>query len=70
VRTTLFGPVPEVDRDLLTLSVPIEGGMADVSAVAARLDQAGIGTARLSVGSPSMDDVFLALTGTGSSTPR
>jgi ABC-2 type transport system ATP-binding protein len=70
VRTTLFGPVPEVDRDLLTLSVPIEGGMADVSRVASRLDVAGIRTASLSVGSPSMDDVFLSLTGTGSSTPR
>lgn len=69
-RTTLFGPAPQVDRDLLSLSLPIEGGMADVSALTARLDRVGIHAARLNVGSPSMDDVFLSLTGTGSSTPR
>ena len=70
VRTTLFGPAPEVDRELLTLSVALEGGMADVSRVASRLDLAGIHISNLSVGAPSMDDVFLSLTGNGSSTPR
>jgi ABC-2 type transport system ATP-binding protein len=54
-----------VDSDMGTVSIPVSGGaQAMVDAVRA-LDADGIGLADLALHRPSLDDVFLALTGHG-----
>jgi ABC-2 type transport system ATP-binding protein len=52
---------PVVDRDLVTVGVRRRGG-AIVEAVR-RLDRAGIGVEEIELRRPTLDDVFLALTG-------
>jgi daunorubicin resistance ABC transporter ATP-binding subunit len=54
-----------VDRDLGRVSVPTAGGTPALVAAARRFDDAGIELADLSLHRPSLDDVFLALTGDG-----
>jgi ABC-2 type transport system ATP-binding protein len=49
--------------DLLTLRVPSDGSVAALRAVFDRLDSEAIVLAGLSVHTPDLDDVFLALTG-------
>ena len=56
------GP-PLVDEDSGRLVIPIPAGAAPTTAVLRRLDAAGIGVAELVVRRPTLDDVFLALTG-------
>jgi ABC-2 type transport system ATP-binding protein len=60
VRT--FGDVPR-DDDALTLRVPSDGGVASLRSLLARLDENAIEVAELTVHTPDLDDVFLALTG-------
>ena len=60
VRT--FGDVPR-DDDALTLRVPSDGGVASLRSLLARLDENSIEVAELTVHTPDLDDVFLALTG-------
>jgi ABC-2 type transport system ATP-binding protein len=50
------------DADDLTLRVPSDGGVADLRALLDRLD--GVAIEDLSIHTPDLDDVFLALTGT------
>jgi ABC-2 type transport system ATP-binding protein len=52
-----------VDEDALTAQVPSDGSLGAVRSVLDRLDAAGIPVADLSVHTPDLDDVFLALTG-------
>ena len=47
----------------LTLQVPSDGGVRSLHAVLDRLDAASIEVADLSIHTPDLDDVFLALTG-------
>jgi ABC-2 type transport system ATP-binding protein len=51
------------DEDALTLQVPGDGGVRSVKELLDRLDEQAIGAEGLSVHTPDLDDVFLALTG-------
>ena len=51
------------DDDALTLQVPSDGGVRSLRTLLARLDNASADVEELSVHTPDLDDVFLALTG-------
>jgi len=51
------------DEDSLALQVATDGNVANVRDVLRRLDQAGVELTSLSIHTPDLDDVFLALTG-------
>lgn len=51
------------DDDALTLRIPSDGDARSLRALLRRLDSASIEVASLSVHTPDLDDVFLALTG-------
>src|SRR6266508_1902968 len=51
------------DDDALTVQVPSDGGVRSLRALLDRLDGASIGVEGLSIHTPDLDDVFLALTG-------
>ena len=51
------------DDNALTLQVPSDGGVQSLRAVLERLDDAAIDIGNLSIHTPDLDDVFLALTG-------
>lgn len=55
--------VPVSDPAALALEVPGDGSVAALKALLARLDDAGLDVADLSLHTPDLDDVFLALTG-------
>jgi ABC-2 type transport system ATP-binding protein len=55
--------VPVADPAALALDVPGDGSLAQLRALLARLDDAAIEVAGLTVHTPDLDDVFLALTG-------
>jgi ABC-2 type transport system ATP-binding protein len=52
------------DDDALALQIPSDGSLQSLRAVLDRLDQDSINVEGLSVHTPDLDDVFLALTGT------
>jgi ABC-2 type transport system ATP-binding protein len=56
-------PGSDKEEDALTLRVPSEGGIGSLRALLDRLDDASIKAERLSIRTPDLDDVFLALTG-------
>ncbi|MEU0530185.1 ATP-binding cassette domain-containing protein [Amycolatopsis tolypomycina] len=59
-----LGPAAsDVDPAAGRLSLPLDDGMATVAAAAAALDGAGLAVTDFAVRRPSLDDVFLALTG-------
>ncbi|GAB3212103.1 ATP-binding cassette domain-containing protein [Nocardia tengchongensis] len=58
----LFGDAAQVNGDL-TLAIPSDGGVRSVREVLDRLDAARVEPEGLSVHTPDLDDVFLALTG-------
>jgi ABC-2 type transport system ATP-binding protein len=61
------------DDEALALQVPGDGSVTFLRAVLSRLDAESLGVAALSVDTPDLDDVFLALTGhpdTTKDTPR
>jgi ABC-2 type transport system ATP-binding protein len=51
------------DDDALTLEVPSDGGVRSLRGLLDRLDRASVEVDSLSVHTPDLDDVFLALTG-------
>ncbi len=51
------------DDDALTLQVPGDGGVRSLRALLERLDRASVEVDELTVHTPDLDDVFLALTG-------
>jgi ABC-2 type transport system ATP-binding protein len=51
------------DEDALTLQVPGDAGVRFLRELLNRLDEHAIGVEGLSVHTPDLDDVFLALTG-------
>jgi ABC-2 type transport system ATP-binding protein len=57
------GAVPRIDRDGRHLSVPAPGGSGQLAAVIDRLEAAGIAVDEIGLRRPSLDEVFLALTG-------
>jgi ABC-2 type transport system ATP-binding protein len=60
-----LGPV--VDAEAGTVALPAADGVAVLTAAVRRLDDAGVEVADISLRTPSLDDVFLALTGDGAS---
>jgi ABC-2 type transport system ATP-binding protein len=56
------GP-PRIDSDQRRISVPAKGGAKVLMAAGRRLEDAGIGVDDLGIRRPSLDDVFLTLTG-------
>ncbi|MDV8023553.1 ATP-binding cassette domain-containing protein [Rhodococcus sp. IEGM 1330] len=52
-----------VDTDGLALSVPTDGSVDTLQTVLGRLDTAGVAAEDLSIHTPDLDDVFMALTG-------
>jgi ABC-2 type transport system ATP-binding protein len=55
--------LPPADDGILALEVPGDGSVAALKSLLARLDDAGVDVAGLTVHTPDLDDVFLALTG-------
>lgn len=51
------------DDDELTLQLPGDGGVDSLHTLLDRLSGAGVQAAELSIHTPDLDDVFLALTG-------
>jgi ABC-2 type transport system ATP-binding protein len=51
------------DDEALTLQVPSDGGVRSLRALLDHLDHASVEVSALSVHTPDLDDVFLALTG-------
>jgi oleandomycin transport system ATP-binding protein len=60
----LTGARPDIDPDTGLVSAPVED-TALLSAVVRRMDDAGIAVGELNLRLPSLDEVFLALTGRG-----
>ena len=54
---------PGVDRGTRRVSLPVDGGAGSLVEVVRRLDEAGIKVVDITLRRPSLDDVFLALTG-------
>jgi ABC-2 type transport system ATP-binding protein len=68
-----FGVPPDdivVDRDLSAVQVPVAGGATVLIDAVRALDAAHVGAADLGVRRPSLDDVFLTLTGHTATTAR
>jgi ABC-2 type transport system ATP-binding protein len=63
VAQRVLGPAAHRDGDALALRVPNDGSMRSLKALLDRLDDESIEVDGLSVHSPDLDDVFLALTG-------
>ncbi|MFD3871200.1 ATP-binding cassette domain-containing protein [Streptomyces sp. NPDC058623] len=60
-------PDPSLDRDALTLSFPVADRMAGLARTLRALEEAGVEAADLAVRRPTLDEVFLRLTGTPAS---
>jgi ABC-2 type transport system ATP-binding protein len=56
-------PAATASPETLTLAVPSDGSLPSLRAVLGRLDDASIDAQHLTVDTPDLDDVFLALTG-------
>jgi ABC-2 type transport system ATP-binding protein len=54
---------PSVDRQTRAVTAPTEGGPGAIAALAAELQSAGIAVEDLGLSQPTLDDVFLTLTG-------
>ena len=54
---------PVIDHDAHSVRLPVEGGAAILAEAVRRLDAAGIKVSELSLHRPTLDDVFLTLTG-------
>ena len=61
--TKLSSQKPKVDEDGLTITVPVKNGSKGLLSVVEELNKIKISPASLSLHRPSLDDVFLALTG-------
>jgi ABC-2 type transport system ATP-binding protein len=59
----LSDSTPHVDADQRGVRIPTTGGTSQLIAVGRKLEEAGIELDDLGIRRPSLDDVFLALTG-------
>ncbi|MFE9243731.1 ATP-binding cassette domain-containing protein [Nocardiopsis sp. NPDC006938] len=59
----MSGAPPEVDRDSLRVSAPVRGRGAALTKVVRALDEAGLDVEDIALRRPTLDDVFLGLTG-------
>jgi hypothetical protein len=58
-----LGPAATVDLTRSRLALPTEQGAEDLIAALRALDDAGVALADIALRRPTLDDVFLALTG-------
>jgi ABC-2 type transport system ATP-binding protein len=58
----------QVDRDRRTLAVSTTDGASELYELLGKLDSAGVEVETASLGRPTLDDVFLALTGHAATT--
>jgi ABC-2 type transport system ATP-binding protein len=63
VVATVTGRDPQVDGDTRRISAPVQNRVATLIAVARALDDAGIGVHDIGLRRPTLDEVFLRLTG-------
>jgi ABC-2 type transport system ATP-binding protein len=63
ILAELNGGRPHIDPDQQTVGVPTSGGTKLLIAAGRRFEEAGIALADLGIRRPSLDDVFLTLTG-------
>jgi ABC-2 type transport system ATP-binding protein len=63
ILARLGGEQPVVDEHTRKLTVPAHGGAAVLVQVVRDLDEAGIGIDDIGLRRPTLDDVFLSLTG-------
>lgn len=61
----VIGVLAESDADAWTVSVPVGGRGADLAKVVRALDEAGLDVEDIALRRPTLDDVFLHLTGRG-----
>ncbi len=61
---------PRIDADARRVTVPVRGGAAALVEVVRELDLVGIAVEDLALRRPTLDEVFLALTGQGAETPE
>jgi ABC-type multidrug transport system ATPase subunit len=61
--TDLGSAAPRLDPELNKVSMPVNGGPRELIAVGRALDDSGLALEDLGIRRPSLDDVFLALTG-------
>ncbi|HEX7031881.1 MAG TPA: ATP-binding cassette domain-containing protein [Nitrososphaera sp.] len=62
-RRVFEGDGAYLDSQKLTISLATEGGVNQLKQVLSRLDEAGVGVENVSFRRPTLDDVFLTLTG-------
>ena len=62
-RVVVYGEGLHLDSKTRTLSLATKGGVHQLKQVLSRLDEAGIGVENVSFHRPTLDDVFLTLTG-------
>ena len=60
---------PRVDDDTQRVSVPVEGGATELATVVRLLDEQGLHVDDIGLRRPTLDDVFLALTGQPADAP-
>jgi ABC-2 type transport system ATP-binding protein len=65
----IAGTAPVVDPPARSVSAPTDGGPGAIAALAAALDRDGIAVEDLGLRQPTLDDVFLTLTGTAAEPP-
>lgn len=70
ILARLGGEQPIVDEHTRKLTVPAHGGAARLVQVVRDLDEAGIGIDDIGLRRPTLDDVFLSLTGHASATDQ
>lgn len=58
------------DADARTISVAIDGGVAEIKTILDQLQAAGVAVEALSLNKPTLDDVFMQLTGHHAETPK
>ena len=63
------GTEPQVDYDTRRLTMPVQGGVAALTGVVRELDAAGIAADDLALRRPTLDEVFLRLTGHAAEVP-
>jgi ABC-2 type transport system ATP-binding protein len=62
-KTVIDGQALEIDEDRRTISLATKGGVADLKDILQKLESAKIAVDSISMHSPTLDDVFLTLTG-------
>jgi ABC-2 type transport system ATP-binding protein len=68
--STITGSAPRVDREQRLISVPAQGGTELLIAAGRQLQDAQVPLDDLGIRHPSLDDVFLALTGAAATEPE